>query len=56
MVSSSGAASHLLATDLFSSPVLHRLPRDETIVFYTPVCERQVQLVNKAIVGRNTAH
>src|SRR5262245_30336588 len=56
MVSSSGAASHLLATDLLSSPVLHRLPRDETVVFQTPACERQVQLVNKAIVGRNTAH
>ena len=26
-----------------------------TLVFYTPACERQVQLVNKAIVGRNTA-
>src|SRR5262249_25386919 len=40
MVSSSGAASHLPATDLLSSPVLHRLPRDETIVFYTQACER----------------
>src|SRR6266496_6189092 len=27
---SSGAASHLLATDTLSSPVLHRLLRDET--------------------------
>src|SRR5215831_11351065 len=35
MVSSSGAASHLLATDPLSSPVLHRLLRDETAVFYT---------------------
>src|SRR5262249_12836295 len=40
MVSSSGAVSHLPATDLLSSPVLHRLPRDETIVFYTQACER----------------
>src|SRR6516162_4865752 len=32
MVSSSGAASHLLATDPLSSPVLHRLLRDETAV------------------------
>src|SRR5262249_25045965 len=35
MVSPSGAASHLLATDPLSSPVLHRLLRDETAVFYT---------------------
>jgi hypothetical protein len=33
MVSSSGAVSHLLATDPLSSPVLHRLLRDETAVF-----------------------
>src|SRR6516225_9262855 len=32
MVSSSGAASHLLATHTLSSPVLHRLLRDETAV------------------------
>jgi hypothetical protein len=27
--------SHLLATDPLSSPVLHRLLRDETAVFHT---------------------
>jgi hypothetical protein len=41
MVSSLGAASHLLATHTLSSPFLHRLLRDETAF----------QLVNKTIVG-----
>src|SRR5215467_4708370 len=54
MVSSWGAASHLLATDPLSSPVLHRLLRAGRL--RCAVCERQVQFVNKAIVGRNTAH
>src|SRR5262249_17646267 len=43
MVSSSGAASHLLATHTLSSPFLHRLLRDETAF----------QLVNKTIVGKS---
>src|SRR6266699_3292898 len=34
---SSGAASHLLATDTLSSPVLHRLLRDETTA--SPTCQ-----------------
>src|SRR6516164_285259 len=44
MVSSSGAASHLLATDPLSSPVLHRLLRAGRLP--CAVCERQVQFVN----------
>src|SRR5262249_37099922 len=43
MVSSLGAASHLLATHTLSSPFLHRLLRDETAF----------QLVNKTIVGKS---
>src|SRR5215467_12891816 len=38
MVSSSGAASHRLATHTLSSPVLHRLLRDETFQLVKPCC------------------
>src|SRR5262250_1414576 len=49
MVSSSGAASHLPATHTLSSSVLHCCASKRP--FLCAICERQVQLVNKTIVG-----
>jgi hypothetical protein len=52
----SGAASHLLATDTLSSPVLHRLLRDEPAVFHMQSASGQVQLVDTAVVIRYRYH
>src|SRR5262249_32223560 len=52
MVSSSGAASHLLATDPLSLPVLHRLLRSEPAVFHAQSASGQVHFVDIAVVMR----